>query len=70
MSPETRAHGRGGIRTLSSDGAQVSYRMGLHAAPAGHAVVYMFDGEMSHVPPAEYQLLEVGDWLDATWRSE
>ena len=54
-----RAHSKGGIRTLRAAGDGVTYDMGILACASNVADLILCDGEMRHVPPHEYGLVEL-----------
>lgn len=55
-----RAHPRGGIRTLASDGTRVVYDLGIAAPDPAQAHLVLIDGEMRRVDPTTYRLLALG----------
>lgn len=57
LAAKARAHG--GIRTLRVDGEKVAYEPGVLEPKAGVAELIMIDGEMRHVQPSDYPLLEL-----------
>jgi DNA repair exonuclease SbcCD nuclease subunit len=55
-----RARTMGGIRTLRAAGDEVTYDMGLVSAAASSvAELILCDGEMRHVAPSQYDLIEL-----------
>ena len=62
VSPEARALARGGLRTLTTDGTDVRYEMGILEVPPAQAGLFMIDGEMNRVPIGEYSILELAGW--------
>jgi hypothetical protein len=66
VSLEARAVVRGGLRTLRTDGADVSYEMGIRPVAPGEGGLYMIDGEMNRVPVEEYPVLDLEGWIEAS----
>jgi hypothetical protein len=60
VAPSARAVERGGLRTLHTDGARVSYEMGVLPVAAAEGTLYMIDAEMNSIPAAAYPLLALG----------
>lgn len=60
VEPDALAVELGGIRTLTCEGDVVRYRMGVHAAPANAAAMYLIDGEMNSVGADSYPLFRLG----------
>lgn len=61
VSDDARARAHGGLRTLSWDGREVAYRMGIHPPQSDAAAIFLIDGEMNQVEPHDYPLLRLAD---------
>jgi len=59
VADDAKAHERGGLRTLTWDGQDVEYRMGVIPPGPGAAALILIDGEMSQVEADAYPLLEL-----------